>query len=233
MFDFKYQINLKRFDFKEVENRYLTMSKNTQNIIANGMAVLPIQYSVLLKELDTLFNKNISNGPSDNVYKKDLVALVHTLYEIDRADYNKGIVRGTQSFANDYQIPQFLKFIILPSEVTIDGFPLQRDIIKRYPALETEVLSVPEWDNVINRIRFVAKRAKLSIDVESTSTIDSLRPSLDGLSKVFVNAISKDSVRDIKQDSLFETIDAIDIDRIDDTAFISVELYVKGKLNLF
>lgn len=208
-------------------------NQNTQNNVANDKVLLPHQYSVLIEELDTLFNKNIQSGPGENVPKGKLIALVNTLYEIDRADYNKGIVRGTQSFANDYQIPMFLKFIVLPSEVTIDGFPLQQDIIKRYPAIDGKTLSVVEWDNVINRIRFVAKRAKLTIDVESMSTIDSLRPSLDGLSKVFVNAISKNSVRDIKQDSLFETIDAINIEEIDDTAFISVKQYVKGKLNLF
>lgn len=209
------------------------MSKNTQNKVTDEKVTLPLQYSVLIKELDTLFNKNISNGNGDNVKKKDLHALVRTLYEIDRADYFKGIVRGTQSFANDYQIPMFLKFIILPSEVTIDGFSSRTDIIKRYPISEGDVLNVREWDNVINRIRFVVKRAKLSIDVESTSTIDSLRPSLDGLSKVFVNAIVKGNVRDIQQDSLFETIDAIDIEKIDDTPFVSVEQYVKGKLNLY
>lgn len=209
------------------------MSKNTQKHVANEKVELPTQYSVLFEELDTLFNKNIQSGHGDNVKKKDLAKLVRTLFEIDRADYAKGIVRGTQSFANDYQIPMFLKFIILPNEVTIDGFPLQTDIIKRYSESEGDTLSVKEWDNVINRIRFVVKRAKLSIDVESMSTIDSLRPSLDGLSKVFVNAIVNDNVRDIKQDSLFETVDAINIAEIDDTPFISIEQYVKGKLNLY
>lgn len=209
------------------------MSKNTQKHVANEKVELPTQYSVLIDELDTLFNKNIQSAKGDNVKKGDLIKLVRTLFEIDRADYAKGIVRGTQSFANDYQIPLFLKFIILPKEMTIDGFPLQADIIKRYDASEGDVLSVNDWDNVINRIRFVVKRAKLSIDVESMSSIDSLRPSLDGLSKVFVNAIVNDTVRDIKQESLFETIDAINIAEIDDTPFVSVEQYVKGKLNLY
>lgn len=209
------------------------MSKNTQKHVANEKVELPTQYSVLIDELDTLFNKNIQSAKGDNVKKGDLIKLVRTLFEIDRADYAKGIVRGTQSFANDYQIPLFLKFIILPEEMTIDGFPLQTDIIKRYDASEGDVLSVNDWDNVINRIRFVVKRAKLSIDVESMSSIDSLRPSLDGLSKVFVNAIVNDAVRDIKQESLFETIDAINIAEIDDTPFVSIEQYVKGKLNLY
>lgn len=209
------------------------MSKNTQKHVANEKVELPTQYSVLIDELDTLFNKNIQSAKGDNVKKGDLIKLVRTLFEIDRADYAKGIVRGTQSFANDYQIPLFLKFIILPEEMTIDGFPLQTDIIKRYDASEGDVLSVNDWDNVINRIRFVVKRAKLSIDVESMSSIDSLRPSLDGLSKVFVNAIVNDTVRDIKQESLFETIDAINIAEIDDTPFVSIEQYVKGKLNLY
>lgn len=209
------------------------MSKNTQKHVANEKVELPTQYSVLIDELDTLFNKNIQSAKGDSVKKGDLIKLVRTLFEIDRADYAKGIVRGTQSFANDYQIPLFLKFIILPKEMTIDGFPLQTDIIKRYDASEGDVLSVNDWDNVINRIRFVVKRAKLSIDVESMSSIDSLRPSLDGLSKVFVNAIVNDTVRDIKQESLFETIDAINIAEIDDTPFVSIEQYVKGKLNLY
>lgn len=208
------------------------MSTDTQKqIVVNEKVKLPLQYSVLIDELDTLFNKNIQNGPGDNVPKGKLISLVHTLYEIDRAHYSKSIVRGTSSFPGDYQIPMFLKFMILPDEVTIDGFPLQRDIIKRYPASEGKVLTISEWDDVINRIRFVAKRAKLSIDVDSSSTIDSLRPSLDGLSKVFVNAIVNGCIRDIKQDSLFETINAIDVSAIDDTPFVTVTQYVKGKLN--
>lgn len=209
------------------------MSKiSTQKTVANEKVILPLQYSVLIEELDTLFNKTIQNDPRQtNIDKGDIIKLVHTLYEIDRADYNKGIVRGTSSYAGEYQIPVFLKFMVLPNEMTIDGFPLGQDIIKRYDRSKGKTLSVVEWDGIIRRVRFLAKRAKLSIDVDTLSAIDSLRPSLDGLSKAFVNAISHGCIRDINQDSLFEVIDAINIDGIDDTAFIKVRQYVKGKLN--